>query len=119
REVPRPAKHTHPADRILCNKTKFPERWDVAFFKYPLDPTIRYVKRLVGLPGEHLEIHDGAVWINGEKFKPPERLGPIRYTASAQGDRDNPLFDITLGPDEFFVLGDNTQHCADSRMWGP
>jgi signal peptidase I len=120
REVPRPRHHTHPADRVLCNRTRVPERWAAIVFRHPEDPAVVYVKRLVGLPGEKVEIRDGAVWINGERQSPPARLGPIRYTSGfVFGDEPPPPFERQLGPDEFFALGDNTERSSDSRVWGP
>jgi len=114
REVPRPAVHTHSADRFLCNKTKFPERWDASVVEFSNEPTFKSVKRLVGLPGERIEIRDGAARVNGERLTPPARLGPIRYEADLYGPRE-----VILGPDEYFVLGDNTNRSSDSRWRGP
>jgi len=120
RETTRPATYTHTADRFVCNKTKFPERWDATVFKYPREPDLLYVKRLVGLPGEKIAIHDGGVWVNGERLNPPQRLGPIRYEAGSDSrGYERRRFEVTLGPDEYFMLGDNTNKSADSRMWGP
>jgi signal peptidase I len=120
REVPRPAKYTQSPDRFICNKTKFPARWDAIVFKHPENPELMYVKRLVGLPGERIEIRDDAAWVNGERLSPPARLGPIRYV-SGQGPPgvEAPPFEVMLGPDEYLVLGDNTNRSADSRHFGP
>lgn len=114
REVSRPATHTHVADRFLCNKTKFPNRWDATVFRNPMEPKNISIKRLVGLPGERLDIRDGAVWIDGERLNPPDRLGPIHYSSLSEV-----TLPIVLGADEYFLLGDNTQRTADSRIWGP
>ena len=62
---------TDDGDRILVCKLIAPRRWDLMVFRYPEDPTVNYVKRLVGLPGEKLAIRDGAVWINDAKIDPP------------------------------------------------
>jgi signal peptidase I len=120
REVRRPAGYAAQADRIVCNKTKVPERWDAVVFRHPQKTEIIYVKRLLGLPGESIVIRDGAVWVNGERQSPPERLGPIRYRGSYRdvGD-DAGSEELVLGPDEFFVLGDNTTSSSDSRDFGP
>jgi signal peptidase I len=116
RPTVRPAGYSHTADRFVCNKTKVPDRWDAVVFHYPEMPALLYVKRLVGFPGEQVTINDGAVWVNGERLNPPERLGPIRYTTGSEREA---TYVCDLGPDEFFVLGDNTNKSADSRSWGP
>jgi signal peptidase I len=120
RQVPRPGWPSFAADRFFCNRTRAPERWDAIVFRHPEDTALIYAKRLVGLPGEKVEIRDGAVWVNGERQSPPARLGPIRYTSGfVFGDEPPPPFERQLGPDEFFVLGDNTERSSDSRVWGP
>ncbi len=122
RETPRPATHSHGPDRLLCNKLRDPRRWDAIVFRYPPKPEIIYLKRLIGLPGETVEIRDGAVWIDGVRQSPPVRLGPIRHTyrnLGADCEMKSEPFETTLGPDEYFVLGDNTERAFDSRSWGP
>jgi len=120
RNRPRPAKYTHVADRIICNKTKSPNRWDAVAFRYPRDTSVIYVKRIVGMPGERLAIESGDVWINDEKLSPPERLGPIRYATQQEiVFIEGKSYQVTLGPDEFCVLGDNPNASMDSREWGP
>jgi signal peptidase I len=82
-----------------------------------------FVKRLLGLPGEKLEIKDEAVWINGQKWTPPPELSGLIYTGWATGtlpdERAKEPRSWDLGPDDFFVLGDFTTNSDDSRRWGP
>ncbi|HJZ90576.1 MAG TPA: signal peptidase I [Gemmataceae bacterium] len=107
-------------DRFLCNKAKVPMRWDVIAFRFPKNPTVSYIKRLVGMPGETISIKEGAVWVNGERLTPPARLGPVTYRSLGEiNENEVPPPDVVLGPDQFFVLGDNTNASADSRDWGP
>lgn len=123
---PRPTGYTKTADRFLCNKTKFPKRWDAVVYQPPREPGFHTVKRLVGLPGERITIRDGSVWANDERLIPPARLGPLRHEGEIDiWDPLGPLLDredrstITLADDEYFALGDNTNKSIDSRTLGP
>jgi signal peptidase I len=92
-------------------------------FRYPADPSVNYVKRLVGLPGEELYIRDGAVWINGQRLEPPDEVGGIEYlmTIEISGHplptSAGSMHPARLGPDEYFVLGDFSAESSDSRFW--
>ncbi len=106
-------------DRFVADRTLTARRWDVIVYRSPVDGRTAYVKRLVGLPGETIEIIDGHVHVNGSPAAPPVALGWLRYQ-SPPYPRGGPLrgvagSPITLGPDEFFVLGDNSIGSEDSR----
>ena len=103
-----------------------PQRGDPVVFVYPRKPDPQqktmYVQRLVGRPGEKIEIKDDAVWIDGQKWTPPADLVGIRFTGRAgflAGDWPKEPQSWDLGPDDFFVLGDFTTNASDSREWGP
>lgn len=86
-----------------------PKRGEVIVFRFPRDPSKDFVKRVIGLPGEEVEIRRGSVYINGSVIQEP-------YLTS----RDN----STLSPKrmkegEYFVMGDNRRSSNDSRSWGP
>lgn len=107
-------------DRILVLKTLAPRRWDLIVFRYPEDPSIMFVKRLVGLPGETVTIDEGAVWIDGERLTPPEELAGIEYLSEMPGGgrlSGSPSSPARLGSDEYFVLGDFSARSKDSRLW--
>ena len=105
-------------DRIVVNKLLSPKRWDAIVFRNPENRNVSYVKRLVGLPGETIQIQDGGIWINGELLALPESLKNIAYETSVMGRQvDHGAKPLKLADDEFFVLGDFTACAKDSRLW--
>lgn len=94
-------------DRVLMNKftyrVKTLDRFDVIVFKYAYDTDTDYIKRVIGLPGETVEIRDGRTWIDAALLEEP-------YVFSSQED-----YSIALGEDEYLVLGDNRAESYDSR----
>lgn len=84
-----------------------PERGEVVVFRYPKDPKVYFIKRIIGLPGERVVIKDGHVSVyNGDR--------EMKIAGETNG-----LVDKKLGPEEYFVLGDNRYNSFDSRNWGP
>ena len=93
---------------------KAPERGDVIVFKYPRDPHQKYIKRIIGLPEETIEIQDNQIIIS--KYLDTMILDESEYlpvSVSTSG-----TVRITLGEDEYFVMGDNRTASSDSRRWG-
>lgn len=100
-------------DRIIIQRDpKKLERGDIVIFLYPEAPTKSYIKRIVGLPGETLDIREGKVFINGVPL-----LEPYINPELDQSRRD--LAPVTLAADSYFVIGDNRDNSSDSRFWGP
>ncbi len=91
-----------------------PKRGEVIVFKYPNDPSQHFVKRVIGLPGDIVEISDNVVTIYNDKNVD----GVVLDEPYADGETRRNLR-ITLKEDEFFVLGDNRENSSDSRFWGP
>jgi len=119
--VESPPNKSASGDRLLACKLLEPRRWDLIVFRTPQDPTGVYTKRVVGMPGEKLAIHDGAVWINGERMQPPEPIQNILFesTINVSGNKVSGAGSepVELGPDEYFVLGDFVDGAFDSRFW--
>lgn len=91
-----------------------PKRGDVVTFRYPEDPSVFFIKRIVGLPGETVVVDDERVTVTTPGVGTVELVEPYAKF-------DGPLFgrqSTTLGDDEYFVLGDNRPRSADSRVWG-
>ena len=86
-----------------------PKRGDVIVFQFPVDPSKDFVKRVIGLPGEVVQMTDGQVYIDGVPLAEPYLPGPDLTTRQP----------THLGEKEYFVLGDNRRSSNDSRSWGP
>ena len=107
-------------DRIFVNKFiyrfKHPERGDIIVFKYPEDKKKDFVKRLIALPGETIEIRDGDIYINDTACEKPEIIKEIYYYN--RGDYGQPGQVIRVPADSYYALGDNSASSRDSRYWG-
>ena len=92
-----------------------PARGEVVVFRYPLEPSEYFIKRVIGLPGETVVIRGGGVYV--EKTPDAEPMAvPEAYLP--KGLETAPDEEKTLGPDEYFVMGDNRAYSLDSRKWG-
>ncbi|MDQ3023860.1 MAG: signal peptidase I [bacterium] len=101
-------------DLLIADKLSYkllhndPQRGDVMIFRYPDNPKLDYIKRVIGLPGDIIEVHDGKVFVNGGQLKetyikeePFSTYGPVQ-----------------VPQEKYFVMGDNRNHSSDSRVWG-
>ena len=100
-----------PGDRVLVNKLAYdwgtPKRYEVVVFRNPQDRNVRYIKRVIGLPGDRVEVRDGRILINGEPL--PEEPEDLRTDG----------LDETVVPEDcYFVLGDARDNSRDSRHFG-
>ncbi len=102
----------HDGDRIVVDHFAYMlgdvQRGDVVVLKYPLDPSLNYVKRIIGLPGDEIEIDRGRVLVNGKELAEPyvESPDPLPRTR------------VRVQPAHYFVLGDNRPRSSDSREFG-
>lgn len=131
--------------RLPVTQTKIwatgePKRGDIALFYWPVDTSVRFVKRVIGLPGDHIEYKDKVLTINGKTMTQKE-IGPdmtnepgylpqpvIRKQENLDGvvhdiivqkqGGDEKSFDITVPAGSYFMMGDNRDGSDDSRYWG-
>lgn len=99
------------------------ERGDIVVFRFPEDPEVDFVKRVIGLPGEMIEIRDKVVFIDGESLSEEYAvfLDPVIVPNKAMlpmRTRDQ-LGPYQIPENDYFVMGDNRDHSRDSRFWGP
>ena len=99
-------KVTEPTPRFALHA---PRRGEVIVFEFPFDTTKDFVKRVLAVPGDTVEVRDGTVLIDGVPLPEP-------YLDREDSSNDGPVF---LGPGEYYVLGDNRRSSNDSRSWGP
>lgn len=93
-----------------------PARGDVVVFKYPKNPSIFFIKRIVGLPGETVKIRDGNIIIVNDKHPNGVKLDSPSYINPENNGRN---LTQKLEGNEYFVMGDNRAASLDSRKWGP
>ncbi|REG86920.1 signal peptidase I [Marinomonas pollencensis] len=119
-------------------ETTEPKRGDVVVFKYPRDPSLNYIKRLVGLPGDVISYHNKTLMVNGEVVSKSflaelpislnpnqepvrvyqEDLGGVEHETYNSYHRGAPDGDWIVPKGHYFVMGDNRDNSADSREWG-
>lgn len=101
----------HDGQYLVISKLTYwihpPERGDIIVFHPPHDPAEDYIKRIVGLPGERVEIRDGVVWVDGTVLEESYIASHASYSNA-----------WSLGDEEYFVLGDNRSNSDDSHNWG-
>jgi signal peptidase I len=101
----------HQWQRVLVNRLAYgfgdPQRGDVVVFNYPLATDRDFIKRVIGLPGETVDIVSGVVLVNGQPLDEPYIKEPPRHDGH-----------WVVGAEQYFVMGDNRNSSSDSRTWG-
>ncbi|MEW5766997.1 MAG: signal peptidase I [bacterium] len=97
-----------------------PQRGDVIVFRYPKDPSIDFIKRIIGLPGDKIIIKNKQVYINGKPLIEPYKVhsNPMPFSSMFNSTQDNWDTPRIIPPDSYFVMGDNRDNSRDSRFWG-
>src|SRR5437868_3439559 len=107
-------------DYLIANKIDYrlhaPQRGDIIILRPPTNNSTDFIKRIIGLPGERLLIRSGVVYINGHKLDEPYL--PEAWVNDANWPDNNSSGQV-LGPNEYFVMGDNRNRSQDSRFFGP
>ena len=102
-----------PGDRVFGNRLAYvfsePERFDIIIFKYPDDESQLFIKRIIGLPGETVEIRGGNIYIDGSE----EPLDDVDTKETMEGS----FGPYTVPEGCYFVMGDNRNNSRDSRYW--
>ncbi len=104
-------------------------RRDVIVFKYPEEPERDFIKRVIGLPGDQIELRRKRVFVNGQRLEEPyvyyleeppasPQETPGDEVQAASGDLRESYGPVTVPPDHYFVMGDNRDNSQDSRYWG-
>lgn len=115
-------------DHLYADMTYYrssrPARGDLAIFLSPDDPRIELLKRIIGLPGERIEIRDKVVYVNGQRLEDPwghYSKGQPAFGApfSPELQKLDNLAPVTIGGDQVFLIGDNRDNSYDSRFYGP
>ena len=105
----------HNGDNLIVDKLSYrfhdPERFDIIVFPFQFQDNTYYIKRIIGLPGETVQImDDGSIYINGEKLEENYGMEVIKPETIGRAAEA-----IELGDDEYFVMGDNRNNSSDSR----
>ncbi len=105
-------------DRIFVNRFAYklsdPKRGDIAVFIYPVDKKRDFIKRIIALPGETVEIRNSRILVNGKLVSNPSFIPNNTYYNTGQYGKQK----IHVPENKYFVLGDNSSNSKDSRCWG-
>ena len=107
-------------DRVLVAKFwnwfATPTRGNIYVFKYPEDPSRDFIKRIIAVPGDTVDIQNGVVYVNGSPIEEPYVVNRDRFTM--RPNRYYPTVPFTVPQGKYFTMGDNRPNSQDGRFWG-
>jgi len=113
----------HDSEYLIINEIGYhfqePKRGDIVVFRYPLDPQEYFIKRVIGLPGEKINIKDGNIYIYNDQNPNGIQLDESAYLDPSVKTYDLKDEVISVGTNQYFVMGDNRNNSKDSRSFGP
>lgn len=116
------APNFHDGEYLIVDELSYrffsPQRGEVVIFRPPQNHTVYYIKRVIGLPGETVEIKEGGIYIYNAEHPTGIKLNELGYEIANQISSSQ-LEKITLNADEYFLMGDNRTNSLDSRSFGP
>ncbi len=95
-----------------------PERGDIIVFEYPVEPDKDFIKRVIGVPGDVVEIKNKDVYVNGERLEQGYTMHTENHIIPGEKTKRDNFGPVTVPENEYFVLGDNRDNSYDSRFWG-
>jgi signal peptidase I len=98
---------------------KMPDRGDIIIFTFPVNHEMDFVKRVIGLPGDVIEVRDKKVFVNGKRHEIPQEKYTDPFTLNQGPGKVRDFFGpVTVSPGHIFAMGDNRDQSYDSRFWG-
>jgi signal peptidase I len=91
----------------------------VVVFVFPEDRTKDFIKRVVAIPGDTVEVRAGMLYLNGRRIPDPHAHFEKSLAERLPGSQADYMAPLKLGPNQYFMMGDNRDHSYDSRFWGP
>lgn len=114
----------HSGDYLIIDELSYrlrdPQRGEVIVFKYPLNTSLRYIKRIIALPNETIDLKNGEVYVSMAGSE-PKKIDESLYISDKTREAWKSMLNdgpITLKSNEYFVMGDNRNYSSDSRVWG-
>lgn len=104
-------------DKTLL-KIRDPRRGDVIVFEYPEDPSKDFIKRVVGTPGDEVQVKDKRVYVNGKLYENPHEVHKEKETIPKEANPRDFFGPVKVPANSYFVMGDNRDRSYDSRFWG-